>query len=129
LAGPVLERWGLSVLSVLLAGALTIRNLMALNKMNNNERKNLNGQSIQEIAYLICLLIRRSRLPKLLACDNRELWDNGEAGQTKSSLSSSPGIESAIDSASDSTESSWMNSLNEETPLSSEKRKNGIVRK
>jgi hypothetical protein len=81
--------------------------------------KNLNGQRIQETAYLICLLSRRSRLPKLLARDSRELWDNGEGGQTNSSLSSSPMIESATASVSESTESSWMNSLNEETPLSS----------
>src|SRR6185295_5350828 len=92
---------------------------MALNSISNKDMKNFNGQRIQETAYMICLLNRRSRLLKLLACDSRELWDNGEGGHTNSSLSSSPVIESATDSVSESTESSWMNSLNEETPLSS----------
>ena len=81
------------------------------------ERKIFTGQIIQETPYLIGLLNRRSCLPKLRVCDNRELWDNGEGGQTNSSLSSSPGTEPAIDSDSESAESSWMNSLNEETPL------------
>jgi hypothetical protein len=110
----LLDRWGLSGA---LADVLDIRYLTALNTMNSNERKNLTGQIIQENPYLIDLLDRRSRLLKLLVRDNRELWDNGEGGQTNSSLSSSPGIESATDSESESAESSWTNSLNEETPL------------
>lgn len=93
-------------LSGVLADALDIRYLTALNKTSSKERKIFTGQIIQETAYLIGLLNRWSRLPKLLVCDNRELWDNGEGGQTNSSLSSSPGTEPAIDSDSESAESS-----------------------
>lgn len=57
-----------------------------------------------------------SEFAEALAQERRELWDDGDAGSAPSL--SSPEEYSKLE-VSESTESSWMNSLKEETPLPS----------
>lgn len=83
------------------------------------DKKSFAGNKIHENISVIQHILRLLLLEKELAREMRDIWDNGEGGESCSSLSSSSDEWSPHEELSESTESLWMNWLKEDTPLPS----------